>query len=126
MFATSEKACLCLMLLASTLAAEEAPTFYRDVAPVVFANCVECHHPGGAGPFPLTNYREVKKHAQQIVEATSSQFMPPWLPEQGHGDFIGERRLSAGEVALLARWEKSGAREGDAADLKVKPKWQDG
>jgi mono/diheme cytochrome c family protein len=107
-------------------AADDAPTFHRDVAPVIFANCVSCHHPDGDAPFPLTTFEETKKHAQQIVEVTGSRFMPPWLPEKGHGEFAGERRLTKEQIKLLARWSESGAAEGDAADLKEKPVWPDG
>jgi mono/diheme cytochrome c family protein len=106
--------------------AEAAPTFNRDVAPVIFANCVACHHPGGAAPFSLATYEETKKHVEQIVEVTGSGFMPPWLPEKGHGEFVGERRLTEAQIKLLARWSETGAAEGDAADLKVKPAWNDG
>jgi mono/diheme cytochrome c family protein len=121
-------ACLCvsITLCATIPAAADAPTFNRDVAPLIFANCVSCHHPGGDAPFPLTTYEETKKHAGQIAEVTGTQFMPPWLPEKGHGDFIGERRLTEEQIKLLARWSESGSAEGDAADLKVKPKWEDG
>ena len=30
-------------------AAADAPTFTKDVAPVLFKNCVTCHRPGEAG-----------------------------------------------------------------------------
>lgn len=34
-------------------------TFYEDVAPIVYANCVGCHRAGGIAPFPLlTSYEE--------------------------------------------------------------------
>ena len=26
-------------------------TFYRDIAPIVYANCAPCHRPGESGPF---------------------------------------------------------------------------
>src|SRR3954471_13548460 len=102
---------LCLLAIASPALAAATPTFNRDVAPVVFENCVACHHPGGVAPFPLTSYKEVKKHAKQIVEATGSHFMPPWLPEAGHGDFMGERRLSAEQINVLKRWVEAGTVE---------------
>ncbi|MCB0429170.1 MAG: hypothetical protein H6585_03335 [Flavobacteriales bacterium] len=39
-------------------------TFNRDIAPIVFHNCTPCHRPGEAGPFPFTNYAQVKKGAR--------------------------------------------------------------
>src|SRR5947207_2879120 len=44
----------------SSSQAEELPTFNRDIAPIVFARCVECHHPDGNAPFALTTYQEAK------------------------------------------------------------------
>jgi len=40
--------------------------------------------------------------------------MPPWLPEPGHGDFIGARRLSKDELATLSRWVEQDTPLGDA------------
>ncbi len=105
--------------------AEAGPTFNRDVAPIVFENCVVCHHPGGIGPFSLAEYREVKKRAKTMARVTASRFMPPWLPEHGAVEFAGERRLTDGQIATIDRWWKAGAPEGAAADLKVKPVWSD-
>jgi tetratricopeptide (TPR) repeat protein len=47
--------------------------------------------------------------------------MPPWKPEPGYGDFAGERRLSDGEIATIARWVASGRLEGDRSDLPPAP-----
>ena len=42
-------------------------------------------------------YADTRKRAKQIAEVTASGFMPPWLPEPGHGSFAGARRLTADE-----------------------------
>ena len=104
---------------------EPAPTFNRDVAPIIFGNCIVCHHPGGIGPFNLADYREVRKRAKTIAEVTASRFMPPWLPEHGALEFVGERRLTDAQIATIGRWWKAGAPEGAKADLKAKPVWSD-
>ena len=77
----------------ATAAVPAAPTFYRDIAPIVYQNCSSCHRPGESAPFSLLNYTDVKKHALQIATVTKTHFMPPWLPEVGHGEFEEERRL---------------------------------
>ncbi len=102
------------------------PTFNRDIAPIIFENCVTCHHPGGLGPFSLTNFAEVKKRARQIAEVTGSRLMPPWMPEVGRGVFHGERWLSATQIATIRQWSENGTLEGAKADLTVKPEWHDG
>ena len=47
-----------------------APTFSKDVAPILFAHCTTCHRPDSIGPFPLTNYAEAKKRAKLIASVT--------------------------------------------------------
>ncbi len=119
---------ICALLVAGAAwgeAVETGPTFNRDVAPIVFTNCVGCHHPGGIGPFSLATYGEVKKRAKTIVKVTGSRLMPPWLPEHGVVEFEGERRLTEKQIALLERWWKAGAPEGRASDLQVKAEWND-
>lgn len=96
-------------------------TFNRDVAPILDANCVGCHRPGGIGPFSLTTYGEVRERAARIAAATSERRMPPWKPVPGHGRFRNERRLADAEIALLAGWAAAGAPEGDPADRPSLP-----
>jgi thioredoxin-like negative regulator of GroEL len=85
--------------------------------------CIGCHRVGGVAPFPLAEYRQVKKRAKQIAQVTARHYMPPWLPEPAYGDFEGERRLSEAQIATLQRWLKAGAPEGRAADFKAVPVW---
>src|SRR6476619_885617 len=39
-------------------------TFSKDIAPIVFNNCAQCHRPNGSGPFELLTYNDVKKRAK--------------------------------------------------------------
>jgi Flp pilus assembly protein TadD len=124
--AASVAAAACLALAASGHAGREGagavpPTFARDIAPILYENCAACHHPGGSGPFSLLTFQDVRKRAREIVLVTERRYMPPWLPEPGHGDFAGERRLSDAEIALIKRWAEEGAAEGDVADLPAPP-----
>jgi hypothetical protein len=111
--------------LAKESTREKSPTFNRDIAPIIFGRCVECHHPNGASPFSLSTYADVKGRAKLIGHVTAGRYMPPWLPEPGHGDFLGENRLSDDEIALIDRWWKAGAPQGATGDLKVKAQWSD-
>jgi Flp pilus assembly protein TadD len=106
--------------------APQPPTFNRHIAPIVFKHCAACHHPGGAGPFSLTAYADVQKRASQIVEVTRNRYMPPWLPDAGDHEFIGEQRLSEGELRLLERWVEAGAPEGEASERPVAPRFNAG
>ena len=102
------------------------PTFTKDVAPIVFEHCSPCHRPSQVAPFSLLSYRDVRKRARQIVDVTGRRYMPPWLPEPGYGEFIGERRLSDEEIALIAGWVAAGAPEGDPDDLPPLPEFEEG
>ncbi len=101
-------------------------TFSRDIASIVFTHCAACHRPRGAGPFPLLTFDDVRRRTSQIATVTHSGFMPPWLPEPGYGDFVGQRRLSLEQIELFRQWAEQGALEGDPADLPASPTWSEG
>ena len=101
-------------------------TFNKDIAPIVFGHCAPCHRPGEAAPFSLLDYGDVKKHSAQIVEVTRSGFMPPWLPEDGHIELLGRRRLTVEQRGLIRQWVEEGTLEGRAEDLPPLPKWSEG
>src|SRR5688572_7308841 len=75
-----------------------APTFARDVAPILAANCASCHRPGQGTPFNLLTYADAQPRAVAIADATAGRFMPPWLPEPGEPAFVGERRLRPEDI----------------------------
>ncbi len=106
--------------------AVEPPTFAHDIAPLVYEKCAQCHHPGAAAPFSLLTYQDVRKRATQIAAVTRRGFMPPWLPEPGYGDFAGEHRLTAGQIATIAAWASAGAPEGPVADIPPPPDFSGG
>lgn len=88
----------------------------RHVAPILQAQCVECHRPGNVAPFALTGYAEAARKAKMIASVTGSGRMPPWKAEHGFGAFENERRLTPRQVELIRRWAESGAPEGDPAE----------
>ncbi len=87
-------------------------TFNRDIAPLVFAHCSQCHHPGEVAPFSLLTFKDAKRRAEQIRDVTRDGFMPPWKSVARHGQFVSERRLSKEQIALIDRWVEQGAVEG--------------
>jgi mono/diheme cytochrome c family protein len=103
-----------------------APTFAHDIAPLVYQYCAPCHHPEGAGPFPLLTYEDLKKHARQIADVTLSRYMPPWLPEPGFGDFVGERRLSDSQIRTIQEWVRRQAPQGPPNEIPPAPRFADG
>jgi hypothetical protein len=116
---------LILWLSLASSAAASAPTYTKDVAPILWKHCAECHRPGEVGPFSLLSYADAAKRAAFLVEVTRSRRMPPWKPVPGYGDFLDDRRLSDAQLATLAAWAAAGAPEGDAKDLPPPPSFDD-
>jgi len=106
--------------------AEKAPTFSAAIAPILYANCVTCHRPGEAAPFPLISYEDVAKRAKLIVKVTGSRYMPPWHAAHGFGDFADERRLTDDQIDVFVRWLKAGMPRGDLSKLPALPQFTDG
>ena len=101
-------------------------TFSRDVAPIVFSKCAQCHHPEGSAPFSLLTYREARSHATQIALLVKSRVMPPWKADPDGHVFVGLDPLSTTEIAILERWVADGAREGNRSDLPELPERRGG
>ncbi len=98
-----------------------APTFSKDVAPIVYRNCTTCHHPGGLGPFSLVDYDSAKDETDKIEKAVSTGYMPPWHAEGPHGVFRNDRRLSDADKQIILDWIAAGAQQGDPKDLPPRP-----
>ena len=97
-------------------------TFTRDVAPILFEHCTDCHHGSGLAPFSLLAYADARPWARAIRQAVVSRSMPPWKPTPGYGGpFADERRLTAAEIGIIERWVLAGAVRGDPADLPPRP-----
>jgi tetratricopeptide (TPR) repeat protein len=103
-----------------------APTFTRDIAPLVYKHCASCHRPGEAAPFPLLEYADLRERAGQIADVVGRRYMPPWLAEPGIAHYVGERRMSDVEIETFKKWVASGAPEGDPAELPPRPVWTEG
>jgi hypothetical protein len=100
-----------------------APTYYRDVAPILDAKCSSCHRIGGIAPFALTTSADARAHAAGIVRLTRAGVMPPWMPGPDSAALVGRdrRRLTQGELSTLARWAAAGAPAGRPGDRRSTP-----
>ena len=115
------------VLLAATAAgAAETPTFSRDVAPILFEKCVQCHRPNQAAPMSLLSYGEARPWARGMARAVENGDMPPWSGESERVVFRNDLSLSAEQIATITGWAAGGAPEGDPADLPAAPTFSDG
>jgi hypothetical protein len=106
---------------AAPQATDSVPTFTRDVAPILYTNCVVCHRPGEIGPMSLISYQDVRPWARSISKKVEDGVMPPWHADAPDGTFSNERKLTAAEKSTIGRWAAGGAPEGDPKDLKPAP-----
>ncbi|HUF74835.1 MAG TPA: hypothetical protein VMM35_01090 [Longimicrobiales bacterium] len=107
---------------ASPLGAQEV-TFTRDVAPILFENCVDCHRQGSFAPMSLLTYEEARRYAQRIQYRVANQQMPPWHVDTTLGiqDFANDVSISDEEIQTIVRWVELGAPRGDEADMPPAP-----
>jgi hypothetical protein len=101
-------------------------TFSKDVAPIFFENCAECHRPGEGAPFSALSFKDVRPWAKSIREKVLNRQMPPWHADPQHGEFKNNRALSQKEIDTIIAWVDGGAKEGGAKDLPPVPKFTDG
>ncbi len=109
--------------VAAELSKNDSVTFNKQIATILFQHCAACHHPGEVAPFSLLTYADAKKRDKQIQQVTAEHFMPPWKSVEGHGKFVGERRLKPEEIDLISRWVQQGSVEGDPHDLPPTPEF---
>ena len=107
-----------LVALAATRGSDEgtapaaAPSFTRDVAPILQQKCAGCHQTGGVAPFALDSARGISSRASLIAAAVQAGVMPPWPPGPRSPAYVGkrERTLSADERATILAWAKAGGK----------------
>jgi mono/diheme cytochrome c family protein len=109
-----------------TKSAAKNITFNKDVAPIFFKNCAECHRPGENAPFSALSFKDVRPWAKSIREKVASRVMPPWHADPQHGQFQNDRRLNQREIDTITAWVDGGAIEGEAKDLPPAPKFVEG
>ena len=101
-------------------------TFSKDVAPILYQNCVYCHRAGEIAPMSLLTYKDARPWARSIKQNVSQRRMPPWLADPHYSSFSNNRRLSDRDVQTLVAWVDGGAREGNPADMPSPPQFADG
>lgn len=86
----------------------DAPTYTRDVAPFLQANCQGCHHAGGIGRVAFDDYDIVAAWAPDMRDSIRAGDMPPWPPKDGVNDFKGDRDLSEADRRMFFDWIDAG------------------
>jgi hypothetical protein len=102
--------------LAMAAGLSAAPTFYKDVLPVLQRNCQSCHRVGEAAPMALVAYDDARPWAKAIRDAVVTKKMPPWLADPAYGQFSNDRTLAKADIDILVAWVEAGAPAGNSKD----------
>jgi peroxiredoxin len=120
--ATSAPGCALDLAPAANLAASKSLTYHKDISRIVQANCADCHHKDGIGPFSLSSYENVIEHAGMIKKQVDRGAMPPWFAAQQEGrahEWANDRSLSPKDKADLLAWLNSDRPLGNPADAPL-------
>ena len=101
----------------------QAPTFYRDVLPILQRHCQSCHRAGSIAPMPFEIYEQTRPFAAAIRQAVEARSMPPWFADPVIGKFANDPSLSGAEIETLATWSQANAPAGDKKDAPLPLHW---
>lgn len=115
-----------LFLTASAWAGTPAaPTFNKDILPLLQTRCQPCHRPGQMAPMPLVTLDQIRAYAKPIVDQVKSGQMPPWYSDKCCGQYSPEHQLSASEISMIEAWVNAGLPEGKKKDAPRPVAWTD-
>ncbi len=117
---------LLAVFLAPAVAGAQTPTFAKDVAPILYSKCVECHRPTMFAPMSLVKFDDARPWAKAIRTRVAARTMPPWGADPKHGEFKNDPRLSDQEIATILAWVDGGAPKGDDQDMPTLPAFVEG
>jgi hypothetical protein len=69
---------LMAVLAMPAVAAAQAPTFTKDIAPIFQNKCEACHRPDSIAPMSLVTFEESRPWARSIKNRVAARQMPPW------------------------------------------------
>ncbi len=76
--------------------------YVTDVKPIIDANCIICHAPGGSASYQiLTNYNEVKMSIDEIINRIEKPIGDPLKMPQGSA-------LPPQQIEIIKKWKADG------------------
>ena len=116
-----------LQVSAQSPATSAAPTFAKDVAPIMYSKCATCHRPGEVAPMALLSYEDARPWARAIKQKVTSREMPPWGADPAETlPMRNDTSLSQKQIDIIAAWVDAGAPLGNKSDLPPAPTFATG
>src|SRR5437773_12190718 len=88
-------------------------TYSKDVAPILYKNCVMCHRPNDIAPMSPPTHEEVLPFAGLIRQNVEQRKMPPLHADPSVGEFMNDARLSDVDIAANHARLKRAIQKGD-------------
>ena len=120
---------ICSLMLVAVSASgpsKATVTFTKDVAPILFNRCIECHRAGEIAPMSLMSYQETRPWAKSIKQRVIERSMPPWSADPHYGKFSNDPSLSQKEIDTIVAWVDAGSPKGEDKDMPAAPKFVEG
>lgn len=105
----------------NSLVNAQTPTWAETIAPIFYANCTKCHHPGGLGSSSFIEYSDVVANKYSIKYQVENRIMPPWPGDPNYRHYAEERVLKQSEIDDIVSWVNNGSPEGDVNKAPSKP-----
>jgi peroxiredoxin len=87
-----------------------APSYSKDIAPILENNCLKCHHDGGIASWPMSSHEMVKGWSLMMREVVMTRRMPPGQIDPHVGKPMRDvNGLSTKEKQTLIHWINAGA-----------------
>src|SRR2546423_290339 len=118
--------CALFFSMVAAAASAPKPTFTKDVAPILYSPCAECHRAGQIGPMPRLTLRKAGPGPRWTGDAVLKHPIPPCLADPRYGHFENDRHLAQREIDTIVAWVDAGAVEGNPADLPLLPRFEEG
>jgi len=103
-----------------------APTFYKDVLPILQNHCQSCHRAGEVAPMQFETYEQTRPWAHAIAHSTQMKMMPPWFADPRYGHFANDNSLTDQQIATLTAWADAAAPAGDLHEAPAPRSWTQG
>ena len=87
-------------------------TYFDDIQPIIYKNCVTCHRSGQVAPFSLNSFEDVNKRALLIRRVTHERYMPPNPSDPAFAKYKNVKTLSKEELAIIDDWIAGGKKKG--------------
>ena len=104
-----------LVLGVGGLASAEAagtPTFAKDIAPILYENCVACHRPNHLAPMSLITYADARPWARAVKTKVLAREMPPWGADSSVRAYKNDASLTQTEIDTSPLGSMAGPRKG--------------